>query len=780
MDKQVTISKTPSAAAGENYADLYRKGIGYIQQFGSDQWTDYNLHDPGVTILEMLTYTFTELAYKAGFDIADLLTTADGQTQLRTCGLYSARQVLTTNPLTVNDWRRFIMDSSPMISNAWVYAHPDTGAMDVYMLLHDNCEDPEKIEQDVWKLLTDYNNTGERPGVVKALKKVLLRLTLDVSLDRSARPEETIAQFLFNISDFLSPMVHFSTLVEMQNTGIPSTAIFDGPGLNHGFIADSELQDKTAQITISEMIRIIKSTPGVIGINRIRMDVGDEEAVSTSADGSVSLHTDYIADLDFDFALEQLVVQVDGNQLAINQANISNVYQQMESSEHRAFRLTPRAEEMDFADPEGRYRNPGSYYSLQENFPVIYGTSSAGLPPNATDQRRAQAYQLKAYLLFFEQILANNLSQLENLSQVYSLSEQRSMYHLGKLYQVPDVAPLLRSYTDYYKLRKSSNRTDASIWAAFTADDSNTYVLQTTQAMRQTEDFAQRRINVLDFLLSLYNQHPQVYAPPLESEWKVSAQHPEIQIKEEYLRNYPKLGAERSLAGDMERPGGAEQALRVLLSIPHRPEIPISEMVDAFVKLSPATGSEDNKDSGLYHFFQMTTRDSSYSVDQKDSGTECILNLGGTALKIQEDKDSTRAYKKVRRFQQNMVKLSSKAENFYVLDHADFKEAAIGTGDIEEAFFHYSMSFIFPGFTLRFGDKAFRNYVESLILDYTPAHIRPFVYWLDIDQLRVFEQHYYELRNTKFGTADNLATTAEMKSVLTFLYQLYQELPDNP
>ncbi|MEZ4731469.1 MAG: hypothetical protein R3E79_30495 [Caldilineaceae bacterium] len=59
--------------------------------------------------------------------------------------------------------------------------------------------------------------------------------------------------------------------------------------------------------------------------------------------------------------------------------------------------------------PHGRDRRVGQYYSLQHQFPAVYGIGALGLPDSASPQRQAQAQQLKAYLLFFDQLLANAL-----------------------------------------------------------------------------------------------------------------------------------------------------------------------------------------------------------------------------------------------------------------------------------------------------------------------------------------------------------------------------------
>ena len=72
--KPVSIEKTPDLKPAQDYFRLRKEGIGFIEQMGSGQWTDYNTHDPGITILEALCYAITDLAYRTGMDIKDILT----------------------------------------------------------------------------------------------------------------------------------------------------------------------------------------------------------------------------------------------------------------------------------------------------------------------------------------------------------------------------------------------------------------------------------------------------------------------------------------------------------------------------------------------------------------------------------------------------------------------------------------------------------------------------------------------------------------------------------
>jgi hypothetical protein len=58
---------------------LRKEGLKYIEKLGNTFWTDYNAHDPGITILEALSYVITELGYRTDFETKDLLTNKNGK-----------------------------------------------------------------------------------------------------------------------------------------------------------------------------------------------------------------------------------------------------------------------------------------------------------------------------------------------------------------------------------------------------------------------------------------------------------------------------------------------------------------------------------------------------------------------------------------------------------------------------------------------------------------------------------------------------------------------------
>ncbi len=65
----VPMSDLPPAM---NFAALRQQGISLLEQMNGGVWTDFNLHDPGITILEAFCYVLTDLAYRDSYSIAGL------------------------------------------------------------------------------------------------------------------------------------------------------------------------------------------------------------------------------------------------------------------------------------------------------------------------------------------------------------------------------------------------------------------------------------------------------------------------------------------------------------------------------------------------------------------------------------------------------------------------------------------------------------------------------------------------------------------------------------
>lgn len=178
-----TIRKNPQLPPAEDYERLRAAGFAAVEELASARWTDYNAHDPGITILEALTYALTELGYRTGFDIADLLTEESGYISFRQA-LFTARRILTNNALTVNDLRKVLIDL-PRVRNGWLLCKECACETTLYA----ECGESQLYHAPLWRLQPPkptYNRLPsgqhEHPVVPRGLYDVLLQLEIDSEL----------------------------------------------------------------------------------------------------------------------------------------------------------------------------------------------------------------------------------------------------------------------------------------------------------------------------------------------------------------------------------------------------------------------------------------------------------------------------------------------------------------------------------------------------------------------------------------------------------------------
>ena len=118
-DPHKSISGNVATNDDLDYSFLKQLGIEYIEKYGGKIWTDFNSHDPGITMLEALCYAITDLGYRINMPIEDILSTADGSKNPFEEQFIPAELILPTKPVTANDYRKLFIDIDG-IKNAWI------------------------------------------------------------------------------------------------------------------------------------------------------------------------------------------------------------------------------------------------------------------------------------------------------------------------------------------------------------------------------------------------------------------------------------------------------------------------------------------------------------------------------------------------------------------------------------------------------------------------------------------------------------------------------------
>jgi hypothetical protein len=469
---------------GLDYASLRELGIALVEQLAGKIWTDYNEHDPGVTTLEQLCYALTELSYRAEFPLQDLLAEKQsGKVDARRQGLFIPRRILPCNPLTEDDYRKLIVDRVPQIANVWLkpYRGHDPAVKGLYEIWlyvtagADPCGElsAKAIRRRVRRVYCRHRNLCEDVRAIRFVEQVRTVVSAEVRMNSTRTPEQTLAALLFNIGNFLAPELRRQPLKNLLDRGETPDQIFNGPLLRNGFIDDDQLQPKATMIAVQDVVRTMVRTEGVDSVSKVSVQPGDGPIYS----GNSSIPVPEKDILQLDTRADTIRLFQNGVETKPDPARVRRELDKLWADYRRTYRLLPQYE-MYFAVPHGKYRNLREYYSIQNQYPAVYGINSFGVPARATPRRRGQAKQFKGYLLAFEQLLADFFAQLSYARDLYSIDHDlRQTYFFQSITaSVPDVEPLLKE----------------------------NYLAGLQRIVERHDPFVERRNRFLDFLLALY------------------------------------------------------------------------------------------------------------------------------------------------------------------------------------------------------------------------------------------------------------------------------------
>ena len=112
-----------------------------------------------------------------------------------------------------------------------------------------------------------------------------------------------------------------------------------------------------------------------------------------------------------------------------------------------------KGHDKDLPVPTGTYKSLATYYPAQNDLPATYKVGQRTVRKSASNLRKAQSRQLKAFLLFFEQILANYLSQLDHFKELFSWEQTGvKSYFTQHLQEISGIEEL---YVDFMNLSSS-------------------------------------------------------------------------------------------------------------------------------------------------------------------------------------------------------------------------------------------------------------------------------------------------------------------------------------
>lgn len=581
MPEQLTIFADNALKPSEDYNFLRAEGIRLIEKLSGKVWTDYNSHDPGITLLEALCYALTDIGYRTSFDIKDILASGDALSGNSDHFFYTARQILPCNPVTLTDYRKLVIDTDG-VKNAWIETRDnyevliylssrkdnEITELNKYSLTYNDSSDNELLNiRGLYKVTVEYEEdiiTGEKEHeVVQRIRdklnfhrnlcedflsicKVefeLFKMEADVQVTEGADVEKINAQIFQVIQNFFSPSVSFYTLQQMLEKGYTMENIFEGPLLKYGFIDTKELEksERYMSIHLSDIINLISGIDGVIAVKKCIFPIETQSPFSD--------FTQWINDvkdrqkaprLDIENSTVNFIRSGDRHRSTAtrqpDKKRVKAVYSFLQS-EKKTSKI--KGSSGDINIPAGECMNIADYYPFQYSLPSCYGMQERIVNENIDDiaiekavnglktnhklnslkKSEKQILQLRGFLMVFEQILSDHLSQLANIKQLFSFNPGSvQTFFPQALKEINDMEMLFIDFTGY--------------------KNSILHLVETETL------FTQRRNDILNHLLARFGEDMDKYGGNIQNTQK---EHNKTRInnKAAFLNDYISISSYR-------------------------------------------------------------------------------------------------------------------------------------------------------------------------------------------------------------------------------------------
>jgi hypothetical protein len=826
--------------------------LDYSDQFGDLNTGDIVINNPKTTIFEQGEFTFSvELPAWKNADFIFAAQAKDPDNLATTTVSEESQHWIVELELT---------DTTAMLFSVFVSKNPsskkvttsdvkdmfdltNTGIKDfvseIFGLYLGKIEKARFIVQTAIKTLHEHRNLCEDYLEVTTVDDEEISFCFDVDVKPEADIEKVQAEMFYAIENYLNPSVDFYSLREMLDKKIPVDKIFEGPALNNGFVETEQLEatQLPSVVHTSDIINLLMDIEGVMAIRNFVM-------TKYSSDGNaVPGFTGLKWCMDIT-PFHKPVLSTDKSKVLLfkNQFPFLARYEEVRDTILLLHAQRSRAKlkglNSDILLPEGNQRDTHSHWPVQYDFPLTYGIGEAGLPITASQERVAKQRQLKGYLMFFEQLLADFFSQLSNAHLLFSTDDIVQTYFAQFLKDIKDIEPVYNATGIFGKLED-----------VFAAQDSTQTMKNGWQDLYEPNDlFEERRNRFLDHLLARFAESFNDYAMLMysinydeQTEEKIDfAELTAAKIRT--LKEYDVISSQRGKAfnyfpqnedftvdpaqlWDTENVSGIEKRISFLTGIKDYTRRFLYCIKNIEILCNEKEVLEvGNTILKCYHSYSVTTLSglSMHSVVEYQTKEEAlqavldVIELGADVMnylfdptdktlqiighsnevlleteKTYPDKETAMA--DASEFAGEFSSDCNDPEGLHLIEHIllrprdenfDLMQVCLHGCDCPCEIDPYSFqaSVVLPYWPGHFDNSAFRQYFENKIREEAPAHIKLKICWLNNDLMREFEIRYKKwietLADYSFDKSSKIDAFIDANNkMIEILSQLHSEYP---
>ncbi len=651
------------------------------------------------------------------------------------------------------------------------------------------------------------------------VEKVDIGICADIEIEPGSDVVEVMTLIQLAIDNIINPKIKFYTLSEMVKEGHHSEDIFMGPKLTHGFLKDSEVEKAQlpTEIHASDIIAVLMEIPGVKSVRNLMMTAYNELGlpIPNAQNEKWVLKLSGEVKPVFNSQKSKLLLFLKNIPFLLSEIQTMRVEQMVILHKSKFNHKKLQDAKNDFEIEHGTHFNFDHYYSIQDEFPKNYGLGKNYISEKETPLRKAQAKQLKGYLYFYEQILADFFNQLYNAKALFDTKPLTKTYFPAYL----DINPLTGE--DFYSKELFSSDLKSHLLDGVLADEVSLY--------ESRQGFYDRRNRVLDHLLARFSESFSdyvfmMYQLTQDTDGKGSFSFDNedlINDKQNFINDYPEISSNRGLGLDYfnatinpstkalefhpfwnsSHRSGYEKRVAKLLGIGEIPmrdivseAIPAAEWTvetlsgDYLFKIdTPATDLIAKWEWAQQHFLDQSL----YKIEH--SGPNFYLYLFDGTKKIVKLEKEFLSENEAYNFLIEMIKiLNLYYENFYSLEHIllrpfnnksfldeDILSVCLNDDCDDEANndpYSFKATIVLPGYLSRFKNLIFRKYAEKVFRQEAPAHTLLKICWVNISDMLGFQRAYKgwleNYRHYRIHFCNNTLTTEAEQNYITSLHTL--------
>ena len=446
--KERYITRPPEGQ--EPYTELQRRTLAELQRLSGEVWTDYNPGDPGVTVADAANYALTETGYRLGFPLEDYLAGKDGYWVQEMYGLFPARSVYPSAPVTAEDYRRAILTRFPMVENATVIPRSGTGQYDVRLRISPYFSHDGSVEASVLRFLNRHRNLCEQFGRVETESPEELSFHADFEIETGCDPTEILVELYDRTMCYLAGDVEIVRPASDDALPMRKDEWYEGP------VKDVRVEIPVQQNTEHELYTRLTRIPGIVSFKTCYFKDKDGRIVTDFTDG-------YTLDLSKD--LKHMKVRIGRERVyADGDAFVERLkakffmrgtFRTRRLMQEREERNTTGNGQNSHAGKEkatlyrSEYRDIYDHAPLADDLPSCYATSDKDLLRDTPAEEKAAARNFGNYLRLFDLLLQRGLNELDGLKSLLALDMDGK--ELSRMESLPDGMLDMRKSNDRYR-----------------------------------------------------------------------------------------------------------------------------------------------------------------------------------------------------------------------------------------------------------------------------------------------------------------------------------------